>query len=99
MPVYLGAYVNANATIKFGGGFTLTRVFVTGSYRITIAAATSSKFFAPVATSVAVHTIARIAQLQRDGLTGDFLIDVEIRDLTTDALVDGDFSFIAVERS
>jgi hypothetical protein len=99
MPVFLAAYVNANATIRYGAGFTLTRMFGAGSYRITIAAATSTKFFAPVATSVKVHTIARVALVQKDALTGNFLIDIEIRDLTTDALIDGDFSFIALERS
>lgn len=99
MPVYLAGYVNANATIRFGGGFTVTRVFLAGSYRITISATTSTKFFAPVATPVALHTIARIALIQRDALTGNLLIDIEIRDLTTDALVDGAFSFIALERS
>lgn len=99
MPVYLAGYVNANATVRFGGGFAVTRVFLAGSYRITISAATSTKFFAPIATPVALHTIARIALIQRDGLTGNLLIDIEIRDLTTDALVDGAFSFIALERS
>jgi len=99
MPVYLAGYVNANATIKYGSGFTITRNVVAGSYRITIPAATSTKFFAPVVSTVAVHTIARIALVQKDALTGNFLIDVEIRDATTDALLDGAFSFIALERS
>jgi len=99
MPVYLAGYVNANATVRFGSGFTVSRWFVAGSYRITIPAATSTKFFAPVATSVALHTVARIALIQRDALTGNLLFDIEIRDLTTDALVDGAFSFIALERS
>lgn len=99
MPVYLAGYVNANATVRFGSGFVVTRMLLAGSYRITISAATSTKFFAPVATPVALHTIARIALIQRDALTGNLLIDVEIRDLTTDALVDGAFSFIALERS
>jgi hypothetical protein len=99
MPVYLAGYVSASGAVRFGGGFAVSRITVQGSYRITISAATSSKFFAPVATSVKLHTIARIAQVQRDAFTGNFLIDIEIRDLTTDALLDGDFSFIAVERS
>ena len=99
MPVYLAGYVFATATVKYGSGFTVTRNQVAGSYRITIPVATSTKFFAAVASSVKLHTIARLAQVQKDGVTGNFLIDIEIRDLTTDALVDGDFSFIAVERS
>jgi hypothetical protein len=99
MPVYLAGYVNGNATIRFGLGFTLTRMFVTGSYRITIPVGTSPRFFAPVATSVGARTVARIAQLQKDGVTGNFLIDVEIWDPIANAPVDGDFTFIAVERS
>jgi hypothetical protein len=43
--------------------------------------------------------MARIAQVQKDALTGNFLIDVEIHDVNTDTLVDGDFTFIALERS
>jgi len=99
MPVYLAGYVNATAAIRYGSGFTVTRVQVAGSYRINVPLATSTKFFAPVATSVRVHTIARIAQVQRDAINGTVTFDIEIRDLTTDALVDGDFSFIALERS
>ena len=99
MPVYLAGYVNASATIRFGSGFTVTRIFVAGSYRITVPLATSSKFFAPVVTPVTLHTIARIALVQRDALTGIVTFDIEIRDLTTNALVDGDFTFIALERS
>ena len=99
MPVYLAGYVRADATIRFGSGFTITRVAVAGSYRITVPLATSTKFFAPVATPVRLHTIARIALINRDAVTGIVTFDIEIRDLTTDALVDGDFSFIAFERS
>jgi hypothetical protein len=99
MPVYLAGYVFANAGVKYGSGFTVTRNLVAGSYRVTIPVATSGKFFSPVASSVKLHTIARLALVQKDALTGNFLFDIEIRDLTTDALVDGDFSFIAVERS
>jgi hypothetical protein len=99
MPVYLAGYVNANATIKYGGGFAIGRIFVAGSYRITIPAAMSPRFFAPVVTSVRLPTMARIAQVQKDALTGNFLIDVEIHDVNTDTLVDGDFTFIALERS
>jgi hypothetical protein len=99
MPVYFAGYVNANATIKSGGGFSVSRVFAAGSYRITLAAGTWSKFPMPVASPVALHTIARVGQAFKDALTGNYLIDIEIRDLTTNALVDGEFTFIAVERS
>lgn len=102
MPVYLAGYVLGSTpgtvTLKFGSGFTVSRVAVAGSYRITVPTATSTKFFAPVATSVRLHSIARIAQVVRDGF-GQVSFDVELRDLTSDAMVDGDFTFIAVERS
>ena len=99
MPVYLAGYVFGTATIRFGSGFSVTRQFVAGSYRITVPLATSTRFFAPVATPVTLHTIARIALVQRDATTGIVTFDIEIRDLTTNNLVDGDFSFIALERS
>ena len=62
-------------------------------------AAVSSKNFATVVTPVALHTIARIALYQRDAFTGNLLIDIEIRDLTTNNPVDVDFDFIELERS
>ena len=99
MPGYVAGWVNATSSIKWGSGFTVTRVSVTGSYRITIPPGTPSKFFAPSVTPSTLHTIARIAQIQRDPLTGKFLIDVEIRDMTSNDFIDGDFSFIALERS
>ena len=103
MPVYLAGYIFGttmpNPTIRFGSGFTVARQGGTGSYRITILAAVSSKNFATVVTPVALHTIARIALYQRDAFTGNLLIDIEIRDLTTNNPVDGDFDFIALERS
>ena len=99
MPVYLAAYVNANATLRYGSGFTLSRIQLAGSYRVAISSATSARNFAPFVTPATLRTIARIAQVQRDALTGNFLIDIEIRDLATNNLVDGDFSFIAIERS
>jgi hypothetical protein len=99
MPVYLAGYVFGTAAVKYGSGFTVTRNVVAGSYRITIPVATSARFFAVTASSVRLHTIARLALVQKDAITGNFMFDIEIRDLTTDALLDGDFSFIAVERS
>jgi hypothetical protein len=101
MPVYFSGYVMANATprVGFGGGFAVGRFGVVGSYRITIAAGTYSRFLIPVATPVALHTISRVSQVQKDALTGNYMIDIEIRDLTTNNPVDGDFTFIALERS
>jgi hypothetical protein len=101
MPAYFAGYVLANATprVGFGGGFTVSRMLVAGSYRITIAAGTYSRFLIPMVTPITVHTMSRVLQMQRDALTSNYLMDIEIRDLTTNALVDGDFTFIALERS
>ena len=46
-----------------------------------------------------LNVFARVKQARRDALTGQFLIDVEIRNVTTGLLVDGDFNFIALLRS
>ena len=100
MPVYLGGYVFANATVRYGSGFTVGRRGSTGSYRITIPAAASTKFFVPIVTPAKPNTVAWIVLVQKDALTGNFLIDIEIHDLTAPfPLIDGDFSFIALERS
>jgi hypothetical protein len=99
MPGYVAGWVNAGASVKWGSGFTVSRVQVAGSYRITIPPGTPARFFAPAVTPSTLHTIARIAQIQRDAFSGVFMIDVEIRDMTTNALMDGDFTFVAIERS
>ena len=104
MPVFFAGYVTAGATIRpgFGGGFSVSRFWgPTGTYRITIPVGTfsSSRFLIPVATPIPLHTISRLLQFSRDGATGNYVIDVEIRDLTTNNLVDGDFTFMAFERS
>jgi hypothetical protein len=107
MPVFFAGYILANATIRpsYGGGFTVSRWLAVGSYRITIARLAYTKFLIPVATPVAIDRIARVMQIQRDGLSGNFLIDIEIRDssrrdaLGIPLLVDGDFTFMAIERS
>jgi len=93
MPVYLAGYINSNGTVKYGGGFTVTHK-LTGAYVITIV---SSKIFVPVATSVALRLIPRVAASQADAF-GNFVIQIELRDSST-SMIDGDFTFIAVEKS
>lgn len=100
MPVFFAGYILANATIRpsYGGGFTVGRILVAGSYRITIARLTYTKFLIPVATPVAAQRVARVMQVLKDGITGNFFMDIEIRDMSNN-LVDGDFTFMAIERS
>jgi hypothetical protein len=101
MPTYFAGYVNANATLKpsYGSGFSVSRWLAAGSYRVTLAAGTFSKFVIPVVSPVAAHTYARVVQAFKDPLTGIYTMEVEIHDVTTDAYVNSDFTFIAVERS
>ena len=102
MPVFFSGYVLANASIKpgFGGGFTVSRYpGGTGSYRMTIPAGTYVRFLIPSITPITGRTVARVVQILRDGLSRDYWIDIEIHDMGTNALVDGDFMFVAIERS
>ena len=90
--------VNANASIKAGAGFTVTRVNLTGSYLIAFTDP-QTKFFAFSVTPAAVGRIARIV-ISRDAITGIYSNHVQIHDAAAPyAAVDCDFSFIAVERS
>jgi collagen triple helix repeat protein len=99
MPTYFAGWVTATAGVRFGSNFTVTRIAVTGSYRITIDKAVNTQFLAVSVTPSAAHVFARVAQEMHDALTGAWVIDVELHDLTTNQLVDGDFTFIAVDRS
>ena len=80
------------AVAKFGAGFSVTRLTLVGGYRITIPP--GPKFLATVATPSTVNTIAYVVRHTRK-VDGSTMIDVEIRDRTTGALVDGDFNFLA----
>jgi hypothetical protein len=108
MPVFFSGYVvGSTASIKpsFGGGFTVSRLQVAGSYRITILKGAYLRFLIPVVTPVGVDRIARVVQAVKDGLSSNYHIDIEIRDgFRRDAsniplLVDCDFTFMAIERS
>lgn len=75
----------------------LNRLNLTGSYSINIPG--QAKFFAFSVTPSALGRIARIV-LTKDGVTGVFTNHVQIHDATSPYTpMDGDFSFIAVERS
>jgi hypothetical protein len=97
MPVYYAGVVNANTSVKFGGGFTVSRLNLVGSYVITIPQ--QSKFFAFTVTPAALGRIARVV-ISRDAITGVYTNHIQIHDAAAPYnAVDGDFSFIAVERS
>jgi hypothetical protein len=98
MPVYFAGWVTGTAGIRFGTGFSVTRLGLVGSYRITIPPTPTGRFLATVVTPVSLNRVARIAQFQRNAADGTSIIDVEIRDLAG-VLADCDFNFIAVDRS
>jgi hypothetical protein len=99
MPTYFAGWINAAATIRFGSNFTISRNTVAGSYRITIDKAVNAQFLAVSVTPSTAHLVARVSQEVHDALTGAWTIDVELRDLSTNGLTDGDFTFVAVDRS
>jgi hypothetical protein len=99
MPVYFAGWVRGDATVRFGSGFSVTRVGVTGSYRITVSTSLTAAFLATTVTPVATGRVARVAVFAQDPISKTSKIDVEIRDIATGALVDCDFNFIAIPRS
>jgi hypothetical protein len=102
VPFYLAAWIRgttANATIRFGAGFSVVRFGLTGSYRITVPLTPTGKFLATVVTPVAANAIARVMQFSRNALDGTSTIDIEIHDATTGAFLDSDFNFIALDQS
>jgi hypothetical protein len=99
MPVYFAGWVKSDATVRFGAGFSVVRLGVTGSYRITIPKTATGKFLSTVVTPVAANAIARVMQFSRNALDGTSTIDIEIHDPTTGAFVDSDFNFISLDQS
>jgi hypothetical protein len=99
MPGYFAGTITATAGIRTGNGFTVARLGLTGSYRLTFPTLPGSRFLITVVSPVSsLNRVARVAQFQRDATTGASLVDVEIRDLTGLA-VDTEFNFIAIDRS
>jgi hypothetical protein len=94
MPVYYAGFVNATGLVRFGTGFTVTRVLVAGSYKILLP---QTRFFAFTVTPEQPDRTVRV-RIVRDGVTGLVSGEVEIRN-SDKVLVDGDFSFVALERS
>ena len=97
MPSYYAGWVLGNASVRFGLGFTVTRIQVAGSYQIALPA--PGMFHATMVTPSSPNVFARVSLARRDAVSGRFLIDVEIRSVTTGLLVDGEFNFIALMRS
>jgi len=97
MPSYYAGWVLGTSSVRFGAGFTVRRIGVTGSYQIALPA--PGMFHATMVTPSSPNVYARVSLARRDALTGQFLIDVEIRTVTTGLLIDGEFNFIALLRS
>jgi hypothetical protein len=98
-PFQLAGWVNGNGSVRFGSGFTLTRL-AAGRYRITIGATPHGFFLVTVATAVASGTAAVVTSYAKDGMTGVHTIVIEVHDILTNALTDGaGFTFMTVERS
>jgi hypothetical protein len=97
MPGYYAGWVRGTGSVRFGSGFTITRLGVVGGYRIALPA--PGMFHATTVTPSGLDVVARVKLAMRDGVTGQFWIDVEIRSITTGELVDGDFNFISLLRS
>jgi hypothetical protein len=96
-PVYRAGWVNANGTIRFGGGFSIVRM-AAGKYRISIAATSTGAFLATVATPTVAGQTAVVTSYSKSALDGSHTINVEIHD-ATGVLVDGAFNFLAIDRS
>jgi hypothetical protein len=96
--MHWAGWVRANATIRFGSGFTVTRTANNGSYRITIPPTASAKPIILTATSglAAAHAVVVAYTLNPDG---SHSIDIETHRANTGAFMDADFTFIAVEES
>ena len=98
MPFYIAAWVRANTSVRFGAGFTVTRLLPVGSYRITIPPTPTGRFLATTVTPVLANAVARVVQFSRNALDGTTMIDIEIHDLTG-AYIDSDFNFISLDQS
>jgi hypothetical protein len=97
--VYRAGWVRANATVRFGTGFSVMRLSgPTGSYRITIPKTPTGKFLVTVVTPSAVNAFAKVVAYNKNALDGSHTIDIEIYD-SSGHLIDSDFSFIAVDNS
>ena len=96
MPGYYAGWIRGTGVPRFGNSFTVARIGVAGTYKITLP---SGLFHSTTVTAVNPNTVARVIQAQIDGLTGKFTVDIEIKSTTTGLPVDGDFNFIALQRS
>jgi len=99
MPVYFAGWVRADATVKWGSGFTAIRYGVQGWYRIIVPATTTGRNLIAVVTPVVGNAIARVSSITKSATDGSFTIEIEIHDPTNGNYVDSDFTFIAIDRS
>lgn len=100
-PVYFAGWVRGTGTvsIRYGTGFSVARIGVTGSYRITIPATTTGRFLATTVSPVSPNVTAVVVAYSKSALDGSHTIDIEIHSVTTGALVDSDFNLIVIDRS
>jgi hypothetical protein len=103
MPLYFAGWVKPKAdgtiTAFSGLGYGVARLQVAGSYVITVGPIPGNHTMITTVTPMAQNTIARIASYSRHAVTNVVTIEIEIRDVTTGALVDSEFFFHAIERS
>jgi hypothetical protein len=110
--LYWSGWVNGIANlpvIRYGSGFSVARLGLVGSYRITIAGTVSgTQLVTTVSPAVNPSSlsnppyaplVARVLRWNRDAFSGNTTIDIEILSTTTGALVDSDFNFIILNRS
>ena len=90
--------VASGAASTNGAGFTVTRTSA-GKYRVVTSATPAERFVVAVVTPTVSTNIAAVVLVFKDGITHEYKIDIEIHAVTGNALVDGDFMFIALERS
>jgi hypothetical protein len=94
MPVHFAGWVNANASVRWGSGFTVSRVGLL--YRV---AMPSTRPILAVVSPIGTNRVARVAQSVWDSVNGIAVVDIEIRDMNSGAVIDGGFNFIALQDS
>lgn len=96
---YFAGWVRGTAAIRFGTGFSVARFGAVGSYRITIPATVTGRFLVTTVSPSGANVYATVVLYAKSAIDQSHTIDIEIHSITTGALVDSDFNFIAIDRS
>jgi hypothetical protein len=96
-PFFAAGWVRADASVRFGGGYTIVRLSP-GTYRITIPPTPLGRFLVTTVSPVLANAVARVVSYDKSGLDSSHAIVIEIHDLTG-AFLNSDFNFIVMERS